>query len=100
MLGTGEVIPRGSILLQGGKIAAVAEGDLAPPAGAAVSIIDGAGRFVTPGLIDTHSHLGVYPMPGATAHEDGNEMIDPVTPQAQTADAFWPQDPGIERAEP
>lgn len=98
MLGTGKVVPRGSILLQGGKIAAVAEGDLAPPAGAAVTVVDGAGRFVTPGLIDTHSHLGVYPMPGATAHEDGNEMIDPVTPQAQTADAFWPQDPGIARA--
>jgi imidazolonepropionase-like amidohydrolase len=53
---------------------------------------------VTPGIIDTHSHIGVYPMPGAQAHLDGNEMTDPVTPQAQTVDAFWPEDPAIERA--
>jgi len=96
MIGTGQVVPRGSILLQGGKIAAVTEGDLAPPGGAV--IIDGAGRFVTPGIIDAHSHLGVYPMPGGTGHADGNEMTDPVTPEAQSIDAFWPQDPGIERA--
>ncbi|MDX1381985.1 MAG: amidohydrolase, partial [Xanthomonadales bacterium] len=35
--------------------------------------VDGQGRWVTPGLIDVHSHLGVYPSPGITAHEDGNE---------------------------
>jgi len=96
LLATGKTIGRGTIILDKGKIAVVAEGDLPAPSGAVV--IDGTGKFVTPGLIDTHSHLGVYPMLGASGHEDGNEMVDPVTPQAQTADAFWPQDPGIERA--
>jgi imidazolonepropionase-like amidohydrolase len=96
MLATGKTIARGSILLQKGKISAIAEGDLEAPAGALV--VDGAGKFVTPGIIDTHSHMGVYPMPGAEAHSDGNEMTQPVTPEAQAADAFWPQDPGIERA--
>ncbi|MFT3766468.1 MAG: amidohydrolase [Minicystis sp.] len=96
LLGTGRTINRGTIILDKGKIAVVAEGDLPAPTGAVV--IDGTGKFVTPGLIDTHSHLGVYPMIGANGHEDGNEAADPTTPQAQTADAFWPQDPGIERA--
>jgi imidazolonepropionase-like amidohydrolase len=95
-LATGKSITRGSILLDRGKIAAVAEGDLTPPEGARV--IDAAGKFVTPGIIDTHSHLGVYPMPGAVAHNDGNEASSPVTPDVQTVDGFWPQDPAVERA--
>lgn len=96
LLGTGRTIPRGTIILDRGKIAVVAAGDLPAPSGAIV--IDGTGKFVTPGLIDTHSHLGVYPMVDASGHDDGNEMNEPSTPHAQTADAFWPQDPGIERA--
>jgi imidazolonepropionase-like amidohydrolase len=96
MLGTGKTIARGTIILEKGKIAVVAEGDLPAPTGSMV--IDGTGKFITPGLIDTHSHLGVYPMIGTLGTEDGNEMAEPTTPQAQTADAFWPQDPGIERA--
>ena len=95
-LATGKTILRGSILLQGGKIAQIAEGDLTPPEGA--RIVDAAGKFVTPGIIDTHSHIGVYPMPGTIAHLDGNEASSPVTPDVQTVDGFWPQDPAIERA--
>lgn len=96
MLATGKTLARGSILMANGKIAAVVEGDATPPPG--VVVVDGAGKFVTPGIIDTHSHLGVYPMIAAAGHDDGNEMTDPTTPQAQSVDAFWPQDPGIERA--
>ena len=57
MLGTGRTLAKGTIILDKGKIAVVAEGDLPAPAGAVV--IDGTGKFITPGLIDTHSHLGV-----------------------------------------
>ncbi len=95
-LATGKSITRGSILLERGKITAVSEGDITPPEGARV--LDAAGKFVTPGIIDTHSHLGVYPMPGTEAHLDGNEASSPVTPEVQTVDAFWPQDPSVERA--
>src|SRR4051812_44641473 len=42
MLGTGVTISRGSLLLKEGKIAAVAEGDIAPPSGAVV--VDAAGQ--------------------------------------------------------
>ncbi len=96
MLATGKTIARGTIILERGKIVAVAEGELPAPANA--TVIDGTGKFVTPGLIDDHSHMGVYPTLGAQAHEDGNEMTDPVTAHVETADAFWPQDPGLERA--
>ncbi len=53
MLGTGRTLAKGTIILDKGKIAVVAEGDLPAPAGAVV--IDGTGKFVTPGIIDTHS---------------------------------------------
>ncbi|HZA14779.1 MAG TPA: amidohydrolase, partial [Myxococcaceae bacterium] len=86
----------GYVLLSSGKIAEVAAGDREPPPGARV--IDGRGKFVTPGLIDTHSHLGVYPMPAADAHEDGNEMSNPVTAQVWAEHSFWPQDPSLWRA--
>ena len=61
-------------------------------------MIEANGRWVTPGLIDVHSHLGVYPSPGVNAHSDGNEMVDPVTPNAWAEHAVWPQDPGFQTA--
>jgi imidazolonepropionase-like amidohydrolase len=96
MLATGRTIGRGTIILDKGKIAVVAEGDLPAPAGAVV--VDAAGKFVTPGIVDTHSHVGVFPTIDALGARDGNEASNPTTPEAQTADAFWPEDPGIERA--
>jgi imidazolonepropionase-like amidohydrolase len=96
MLGTGRTVARGTIVLEQGRIAAVTEGDAPAPPDA--EVIDGTGKFVTPGLVDTHSHLGVFPMPDAAAHEDGNEATDPLTAGAVVADAFWPEDPGLERA--
>ncbi|HRI67000.1 MAG TPA: amidohydrolase [Polyangium sp.] len=96
MLATGKTIPRGNIWLSGGQITAISESAIPVPEG--TQIIDGAGKFVTPGIIDTHSHIGVYAMPDTTAHDDGNEVSAPVTADVHTADAFWPQDPAIERA--
>ncbi|WP_437568897.1 hypothetical protein [Sorangium sp. So ce542] len=98
-LGTRVTLARGSPRLAGAERAAAAEGDIDPLGGAAV--MDAGGQFVTPRLFDAHSHLGVHPTPGAAAHLDGSERgpdSGPVAPQAQSADAFWPQDPGIERA--
>ena len=96
LVGDGSEIASGHLLLRDGKIAAVGEGPGEPPDGALV--LDARGRVVTPGLVDTHSHLGVYPQPHVKAHMDGNEMVKPVTPGSRTVDAVWVQDPGLQRA--
>src|SRR3546814_4644888 len=57
--------------------------------------VDGSGKWVTPGLIDIHSHLGVYPSPGARAHSDGNEATAPVTANVWAEHSVWPQDEGF-----
>ncbi|MCR6495562.1 amidohydrolase [Thermomonas sp. S9] len=51
-----------------------------------------------PGIIDIHSHLGVYPSPGVSAHSDGNEATAPVTPNVWAEHSVWPQDPGFATA--
>ena len=61
-------------------------------------MIDAQGRWVTPGLIDVHSHLGVYASPDIKAHSDGNEATAPVTAQVWAEHSVWPQDPGFNRA--
>lgn len=93
--GEGAMIEDGSLLLQDGKIAAIGK-DVAAPDGA--TVIDAAGRWVTPGIIDNHSHLGAYPSPSVSAHQDGNEVSGPVTAEVWVEHGVWPQDPGFGRA--
>jgi len=90
MTAAGPSIRNGSVLVQDGKIAAVGE-RVDVPEGAVV--IDGAGKYVTPGIIDVHSHLGVYAAPSAPANSDGNEATAPTTPQVWAEHSVWPQDP-------
>lgn len=87
---TGERIERGSVLMRDGRIDAVGAA-VEAPAGAVV--VDGAGKWVTPGIIDAHSHLGVYASPGVEANSDGNEATDPDTAQVWAEHSVWPQDP-------
>ncbi len=93
--GAGGMIEGGDVLMVDGKIQAVGRG-LNAPAGA--TVIDADGKYVTPGIIDVHSHLGVYPSPGVNAHSDGNEATQPNTAEVWAEHAVWPQDPGFERA--
>jgi len=92
----GPPIEHGYVVVEGGRIRAVGSGE--PPSTPGARVIDVTGQFVTPGLIDAHSHLGVYPAPSFTAHDDGNEATSPVTAGVWAEHALWPQDPGIERA--
>ena len=55
--------------------------------------IEGTGKFVTPGIIDNHSHMGVYPAPGVRTSSDGNEATNPVTAEVWAEHSVWSQDP-------
>ncbi len=94
--GEGARIDNGVLVLAEGRIQAIGGADTAIPAGA--QRIDGQGRYVTPGVIDIHSHLGDYPSPGVDAHSDGNEVTSPVRPEVWAEHSIWPQDPGFTRA--
>lgn len=98
----GPHIVNGAVLLKDGKIAAVGASADAPEitraeAGVSPVVIDGTGKVVTPGLIDVHSHLGVYPAPGVPSNSDGNEMVNPATPYVWAEHSVWPQDPQFPR---
>src|SRR5258708_16216350 len=95
MTAAGPSIKNGSILLRDGKIAAVGESITAPPD---ALVIDATGKYVTPGIIDVHSHIGVYPAPGVDANSDGNDLTHPVTANVWAEHSVWPQDPQIPRA--
>jgi imidazolonepropionase-like amidohydrolase len=92
MTATGQEIQGGSILLRDGKIVAVGTTVEAP---GDATVVDGTGKWVTPGVIDTHSHLGVYAAPGTFAESDGNEATRPVTAEVWAEHSYWPQDPQI-----
>ena len=55
--------------------------------------IDGTGKYVTPGIIDNHSHMGVYPAPSVRTSSDGNEATNPVTSEVWAEHSVWTQDP-------
>jgi imidazolonepropionase-like amidohydrolase len=95
MTAAGTTYDRADVLIQGAKISQVGV-DLKVPSG--TREIDVRGKVVTPGVIDSHSHIGVYGAPGLSAHSDGNEAVAPVTAYARAADAYWPQDPQIDAA--
>ena len=90
----GPTIANGAVLLRDGKISGVGSNLAAPPDAV---VIDGSGKFVTPGLVDTHSHLGVYAAPGVSANSDGNEATNPVTAHVWSEHSVWPHDPQFPR---
>jgi imidazolonepropionase-like amidohydrolase len=95
LTGTDKEIAHADVLMVDGKIKDVGT-NLTAPSGAVV--IDGKGKFITPGIIDIHSHLGVYPSPSNEATQDGNEAVSPVTAYVRSENSVWPQDPGFTRA--
>ncbi len=94
--GEGNQIDNGTVFFADGKVTAVGDASTAIPEG--TTIIDGTGKYVTPGIIDIHSHLGDYPSPGVDAHSDGNEITGPITAEVWAEHSVWPQDPGFTRA--
>ena len=95
LTGTGARLDGADVLMRGGKVIAVGAALDAP---ADAIPVDGSGKWVTPGIIDVHSHLGVYSSPGVSAHSDGNEATAPVTANVWAEHSVWPQDPGFAKA--
>ncbi|MBH0058861.1 amidohydrolase [Pseudoalteromonas sp. SWXJZ94C] len=94
LTGTGERLDDADVLLVDGKVQQVGK-DLTATADIT---IDAQGKWVTPGIIDVHSHLGAYPSPSVESHQDGNEMTSPNTAEVWVEHSVWPQDPGFNRA--
>jgi imidazolonepropionase-like amidohydrolase len=95
LTGTGERLDGADILISNGKIQSIGKGLSAP---AEARVIDAHGKWVTPGIIDIHSHLGVYASPAVKGLDDGNEATNPVTSNVWAEHSVWPQDPGFEMA--
>jgi len=89
---TGGTIDGGTILIKDGKIEAVGK-DVTVPEGA--EVLDAGGKVVTPGLIDAHSHIGLFGEPMTQMTVDGNEWTNPVTAQLRGIDAMNHDDPAF-----
>ena len=88
--GDGNKFKNTDVLVQDGKIIAIGQ-DL--PATKDFKVIDATNKWVTPGIIDIHSHMGVYPAPGVRTSSDGNEATSPVTADVWAEHSMWVQDP-------
>src|SRR3970282_3977 len=68
-------------------------GEVPVPEG--IPVVDGRGRTLLPGLVDPHSHMGVYPWPAVDSSEDGSEATDPVRPEVRAVDSVNAEDPAF-----
>ncbi|HEX3314379.1 MAG TPA: amidohydrolase, partial [Gemmataceae bacterium] len=94
---SGPVIARGVLIVHRGKIVAIgAEDKIKLPMNAIIR--DVTGKVIIPGLVDTHSHIGIFPRPRVPANSDGNEMTGPTQPGLRAIDAIFPDDPGFKMA--
>src|SRR5260370_37023387 len=84
-------MPRGECVCTG-------PGAVVWPRTSAVGALWGSGGTTIPGLVDTHSHVGIYPRPAVPAHGDGNEGTNPVQAGLRGPDAVFPGDPGFRSA--
>ena len=94
---SGPPIERGVLIVANGKIVAVGEeGKIKIPRGATVE--DATGKVVMPGIVDSHSHIGIIANPMAEDSGDANESTGPIQPGLRALDAIDPADPNIRMA--
>ena len=94
--GTGQQLDQTDVLFRDGKIAEIGQNLLVDDM---VMSIDGTGMWVTPGIIDVHSHMGVYPslaisLPCLMVMKS----VAPSTAGVWAEHSIWPQDPNFEKA--
>jgi imidazolonepropionase-like amidohydrolase len=95
--GDGQRFAPGTLVVRGKVIVAVGPAETVPIPQLA-RVIDAAGKVIVPGLVDTHSHVGILGRPGVAMNIDGNEISGPLQSQLRAVDAIWPGDPGIRMA--
>ena len=95
LTGDGARLDNAAVYFADGVVQAVGVGLEAPPG---ARVIEASGKWITPGLIDVHSHMGNYPVPGVVAHQDGNELTSPNTAGVWAEHGVWPQDPSLSTA--
>ena len=88
--GDGNEFLNTDVIISNGVIVAIGE-DL--PVSEDTIIKDVTGKWITPGIIDIHSHMGVYSAPGVSTSSDGNEATSPVTAEVWAEHSMWVQDP-------
>ena len=88
-----EPLDDGVVIVTDGRISAV--GDTTTPIPDGAEIVDVTGKWIVPGLIDAHAHLGVHEEGEGWAGQDTNEMTDPVTADVRALDAINPADLGF-----
>jgi imidazolonepropionase-like amidohydrolase len=90
----GDPIDGGTVLITDGKITAVgAAADVTVPEGA--EIVDAAGKWVLPGFVEAHGHVGIHEETIGWAGDDTNEMTDPNGARMRAIDAINPADQGF-----
>lgn len=92
----GEPVDGGTVLVIDGRIAAVGGPELGAPPG--VDVIDASGKWVLPGLVDAHTHLGAREEGEGWAGHDTNELTGPVQAHVRVLDAINPADEGFRDA--
>jgi imidazolonepropionase-like amidohydrolase len=92
----GPKIESGVLVIDKGVIVAVGGADTPVPDKA--KVVDLTGKTIIPGLVDSHSHIGIFGRPNVTAHGDGNEGSGAVQSSVRALDSIWPDDPGIRMA--
>jgi imidazolonepropionase-like amidohydrolase len=91
----GDPIDNGTVLVVDGRISAVGA-DVDIPAG--TTTVDAAGRWVLPGFVDAHAHVGVHEEGEGSAGNDTNEMTDPNGARMRALDGINPADIGFQDA--
>ena len=88
--GEGNELNNTDLIIKDGKVVAMGV-DL--PSSSDLIEVDASGKWITPGIIDIHSHMGVYPAPSVRTSSDGNEATSPVTAEVWAEHSIWVQDP-------
>ncbi len=91
----GEDYENGDILIDGKVIKAIGTQLEAPEE---AEVIDGTGKWVMPGIIDAHCHIGMWEDGMGFEGADGNEATDPVTPHLRAIDGINPEDASFREA--